>query len=170
MKLIIINGPCGIGKSTVAGKLHAVMPLSFLLDIDAQRRNISEYRTHNKQSGERVKEVALSIVQTYMKQDGDVIVDKMIFDPAFLDALHDTATQYGGIVHEVLLWAPKDVVMKRAEDRGYTEDGLLTPEKCEMFWENIHTLKESRKHATIIDVTELNEEEVFDAVKRIVMI
>jgi adenylate kinase family enzyme len=44
MKLIILNGPPGIGKSTVAQKLQKELPLSFLLEIDALRRCISNYR------------------------------------------------------------------------------------------------------------------------------
>jgi deoxyadenosine/deoxycytidine kinase len=50
MKLIILNGPCGVGKSTVAQKLHEVIPLSFLLDIDAQRRFISKHREFKEES------------------------------------------------------------------------------------------------------------------------
>lgn len=37
-KLIIMNGPCGIGKSTAAKHLHESMPLSYLVEIDVSKK------------------------------------------------------------------------------------------------------------------------------------
>ena len=51
-------------------------------------------------------------------------------------------------------WASKDFVMQRAEDRGWREGGLLTPEKCEDFWEKM-------------DVTDLDEQGVLEAIQKI---
>src|SRR3989338_4290855 len=85
MKLIIINGPCGIGKSTLAARLHDRMPLSFLLDVDAQARFISHYREFTEERREMVHAVSLGIIEACLKINRSVIVDKMIFHPEILD-------------------------------------------------------------------------------------
>ena len=85
MKLLIINGSCGIGKSTVSARMHANMPLSFLLDIDAQRRFISQYREQREESGEMIRVISNSIIKGCLKASRDVIIDKMTYDPKIID-------------------------------------------------------------------------------------
>lgn len=168
MKLIIINGPCGAGKSTLSAKLHASMPLSFLLDIDAQRGFISHYREQREMSGKMILVISMAIIKSCLEAKCDVIVDKMIFDPAICDSYHEIAKTYGADVYEIILWAPKEVIMKRANERGWRENGLLTPEKCELFWDRINELKENRPKARIVDVENITENELYSNVAKIV--
>ncbi|MEK7072992.1 MAG: AAA family ATPase [Patescibacteria group bacterium] len=170
MNLVIINGPCGIGKSTVASALHQTMPLSFLVDIDAIRRLISGYREHAEESGQSSFLVVLAMIDAYIQTGHDVIVEKMLFDETRLDRMIALATQRNAHVTEVMLWASKDFVLKRAADRGYREDGLLTPEKCERFWNEMNELKAKRPHATIIDVENLSPEEVVERIRTAVKV
>ncbi|TAK04718.1 hypothetical protein EPO33_01850 [Patescibacteria group bacterium] len=165
MNLVIINGPCGVGKSTVASALHQTMPLSLLVDIDAIRRQISGYREHADESNRFSFLLVLAMIDAYMQTGHDVIVEKMMFDETRLDRMIALAKQRNAHVTEVILWASKDVVLKRAADRGYREDGLLTPEKCERFWNEMNELKAKRPHATIIDVEDLSPDEVVERVK-----
>lgn len=164
MKLIIINGPCGVGKSTVARKLHETLPLSFLLDIDEQRSRISKYREYLDESRGFVNTLAVGIVETCCKEKRDVIVEKMINDEVFLDTLIEIGKKYDADAYEFILWASKDIVMKRALDRGYREGGSFTPEKCERFWNDINALKDRRPTAKIIDTGVLGENDVFNEV------
>ena len=165
MKLIIINGPCGVGKSTIAEKLHASMPLSYLLDIDAVSRNISHYREYREERWELNVAIAKATINAVLDLKRDIIVEKMIYAPETLDAYRKIGKEHGADVTEIILWAPKDVVMKRAEDRGWRE-GLLTPEKCEMFWDKINELKDNRPEATIIDISALSEEDALQTVQK----
>jgi broad-specificity NMP kinase len=167
-KLIIINGPCGIGKSTVASALHDSMPLSYLVDIDAISRNISHYREYRAERWEIRETVAQAIIRALISVNRDVIVDKMMFDQKILNDYHSIAKEHKAGTHEIILWAPKDVVMKRADDRGWRENGLLTPEKCEIFWDKIDALKNARPKATVIDVTDMNPDEVLQAMQSLV--
>ena len=144
MKLIIINGPCGIGKSTTAAALHAELPLSFLLDIDAQARFITHYREHPTERWELVSALSLGIIEACFKVHRDIIVDKAIYDTGLLDQFRELARTYNADVHEYILWASKETVMARADARGWVEGGIFTPEKCEFFWEEINTLKNNR--------------------------
>lgn len=51
MNLIIITGPPGSGKSTVAEALYKTLPpLSFLLKFDAQRRFLKDRHEYSEQA------------------------------------------------------------------------------------------------------------------------
>lgn len=165
-KLIIINGPCGIGKSTAARNLHEAMPLSYLVDVDAISRNISHYRDYKEERWELREAVAFAIVDAVLSVGRNAIVEKMIFSEDVLDTYTKIGKKHGADVFEIILWASKDFVMERAKDRGYREGGLLTPEKCEGFWTKIDHLKSKRSDALVINVTNMDEQEVLEAIQQ----
>lgn len=164
MKLIILNGPCGVGKSTIATRLHEALSLSFLLDIDSLRRLFSQYKDKRAESGTASLKLAEAILDTCLDMGHDVIIDKMQFDTVVLDRYYEIAKQKGAEVKEIILWATKEVVMKRAHARGWKEGGMLTPEKCEAFWSQIDELKNRRSSAVIIDTSDLSLDESYDLV------
>lgn len=162
MKLIIINGPNGVGKSTVATLLHKQMPGAFLLDIDQQRRFVSSYRTLAEESRILSMEVAIAILETCFKRGHDVIVVRMFYGHIekgrktnFLDNFVRLGKKYGAEVFEFILWAPKKVVRTRVEKRGWRQGGLLTPDKWERHWKKMSAFKKQRKQATVIQTNQL---------------
>jgi len=170
MKLIIINGACGVGKSTVAEALHNDMPLSVLIGVDELMRWINGYKLPENQERKRKTSNAMSnaVLDVCFKEGHDVIIEKMQFEQSVLDSQIDIANKYQVDVTEVILWAPKDVVMARADDRGWIEDSSLTPEKCEVFWDKIDELKDKRPSASVIDTSELSVENTIDAVRDLI--
>jgi broad-specificity NMP kinase len=171
MKLIILNGPCGVGKSTIAEMLRDALPMSFLIDVDAQRRFIGKYREKEYRESSRYLSffVALGIVQTCLADGRDVIVDKFIMkDPNIIDKFIGLGRKNNAEVFEIILWAEKDIVLKRAENRGYKVGGSLTPQKCEEFWYQMKDLKEQRPNAVVIPTDDLSVEETFEKVKKVI--
>lgn len=167
MKIIIINGPCGVGKSTVAAGIHSVLKLSLLLSMDDQRRLFSHYREMPEESHIASLQLTADMLESALAMGRDVIIDKMLYDQEILDSYNEIASKYGAEVTEVILWAPKEMVLERASQRGYKEGGLLTPEKVELFWNKIDGMKEARSKATILDISTLSEEDVLNRVKEI---
>jgi len=161
MKLILINGPTGIGKSTIAGKLHQVLPLSFLLDIDGQRRYISGYKEHREESGELVTELSLAMVENYLQSGHDVIIDKVFTDAKISDAFLERGRKYGATVFEFVLNTDKETLVARANERGYREGSMLTPEKVPEFWERMQSYIKERPQAIVVDTRDMNIEETF---------
>ena len=161
MKLILINGPTGIGKSTVAQKIHQAYPLSFLVDIDALRRYISGYRENKDESKQLSLLVSESIVETYLKSGHDVILDKVFTDPEIVDRFIELGKKYNAEVSECILNASRGLVIQRAEERGFRENGLLTPEKVVKFWEGIQEYIKKRPRAIVVDVETMSQEEVY---------
>jgi predicted kinase len=136
------------------------MPMAFHLDIDAQRRFISQYHDKHQESWELSVAVAYAVAETALKAGHNVIVDKMLFDDAVIERLLEIGRACGAEVYEFILWASKEEVMRRAEARGYKPGSLFTPEKCERFWHEIDDLKTRRPNARIVEVEKLTTEEV----------
>lgn len=165
MKLILINGPTGIGKSTIAGKIHQSLPLSFLLDIDAQRRYISGYKEYREESLDLVLKLSLAIVERSLQSGHDVIIDKVFTDAKISDAFLELGRKYGAAVFEFVLTADKDTLIARADERGYIEGSMLTPEKVPEFWEKIQNYIKDRPHATVVETKNLSIDETFEYVR-----
>ena len=169
MTVVIVNGACGVGKSTIAARIHEYLELSFLLDIDSQRRFFSHYREKKEESAQASRVLALAILSSCLSAGYDVVIDKMIFDSKVIDAFYEIANKRNAKVIEIILWAPKEVAMQRAEKRGWRDGGLLTPEKVLTFWEKINELKKQRSCAIILDTSSNSEDETFSKIKSILM-
>jgi broad-specificity NMP kinase len=170
MRLIILNGAPGVGKSTVAEKLHAEMPLSFLLVIDAWWKQIADWRENRKESQRLVYTLASVAIDAYLGEGKDVIVDKAILnDTETLDTLVGIGQKHGAEIYEFVLAADKEIVLERATKRGFNTQGLLTPEEAEHLWELSQDLKETRPGATVIDTSSLTPEEVYEKVRSAVL-
>jgi len=166
MKLILINGPSGVGKSTVAERLHREIPLSLLVEVDVWRRFISAYKEHTDESLKLAYQYTTDAIESYLKTGNSVIVDKVLLDaPEILDAITLLGAKYGAEIHEFVLTAEKEKVIERAAQRGYSPDSLLTPQKVEELWESAEKFRHERSGATVIDTTNLNPEAAYTLIK-----
>jgi len=165
MKFIYINGPCRIGKSTVSKTISDAIPLSYLLNIDLILRSISHYVDYPEERRTIRDTVAYGVIENVLKLGYSVVVDKMSFNDELVDSFFELAVEFSAEAIEVILWAPKDLVMDRA---SYRKGGSLTPERCAMFWDGIDEYKMRRPDAIVIDISEMNEREVFEAVSKVI--
>lgn len=170
MKLIIINGPSGVGKSTLTKMLHQEMPKSFLLDMDAMRRYMNGYREFADESRALSYAICHGIVRTCLERGHDVILDRLMLTSEVIDPFRSIANELGAEIHEFILWAPKDVCFGRASERqnAWSKGGLLTPEKCMLFWDKMNVFKDERPEATIVDVDGLSPEEVLKKIQSMI--
>lgn len=137
-----------------------------MLDIDDQRRNFSSYRDHKEESGSLAHEVGKSIMRTCFAHGRDVILEKLMLKDEIIDAYRAIAEEHGASTHEYILWAPKQLVLERAGARGWRTKGLLTPEKCELFWDRMNEFKGTRYQAKIIDVSTMTPERIKDEIAK----
>jgi predicted kinase len=167
MKLILINGPAGVGKSTLAAQLHAFIPLSLHLEVDTWRRFISDYKKHREESLALAYTVSLVVLDAYLASGHDVIVDKMLLESSISpDVFLEAGRKRGAETYEFFLTASKDTVLARIDARGLSPDSLLTREGALRFYEEAEALRKTRKSATVIDTERLDAEQVFIEAKR----
>ncbi len=159
MKLIIINGPWGVGKSTTAALLHHQLVGSFHLELDVLRRSISGYELDRQKSFYFSLTLALSLIEQCFKDNRDVIIDKMFFDGSILDQLIAVANRYSATVHEFILWCDQQTLLTRGATRGYSS-GVFSADQAERSWELISNLIPLRPQATLIDTDFLTPADV----------
>jgi predicted kinase len=151
MKLIILNGPLGVGKSTLALKLNEQMPSSVLVDVDELRRAIPNYRENREESLRLVYKQTAQIIGEELAKGNDVIVDKAISYSDTIDTFIKVGKEQCADIYEFLLFADKETIRKRADERGYRPGGMLTPEKVDELWEKSDALRKERSQAIFID-------------------
>lgn len=102
-RFVHLNGPPGIGKSTLARRYIDDHPLAFCLDIDGFRRLIGRWDEHEQESGQLARRMALQMAATHLAGGHDVVLPQYVARPAFVAELTDVATQVGASFHEIVL-------------------------------------------------------------------
>ena len=90
-RLIVLNGPPGIGKSTVALRYVEDHPLSLSLEQDVVRGLLGGWRTREGESGVLARELCLGMARIHLVAGHDVVVPQFIANPEYLDRLSDLA-------------------------------------------------------------------------------
>lgn len=123
-RLLVLNGPPGIGKSTLARRYVDEHPFSLCLDLDQVRGQVGGWRTDESRSGELARDLSVAMVRTHLENGYDVVVPQFVARPAYLDRL----TALGSV--EVLLTAPLEEAQRRFDTRD-TEHGRVAREMVE---------------------------------------
>ena len=120
-KLIILNGPLGIGKSTLAKKYADEHPLTLLLDIDDVRRNISHWREEDEKSSISSKKIALAMAKENLLLGYSVVVPQIIRQNEFIEQFEQIAKDADADFFEILLLVDKDEAIRRFKERSYAQ-------------------------------------------------
>jgi predicted kinase len=120
-RLIHLNGPPGIGKSTLARRYTDDHPGVLLCDIDRLRTMIGRWQADDGAAG-RIRTAALAMITAYLRTGHDVVVPQLVASRGQLDRFsRAAAAAEAGYVH-ILLTAPADDVLGRARARTDSDD------------------------------------------------
>ncbi len=116
--LIIINGPAGIGKTTIAHRYIEDHPLSLLASTDEFISNMGQWLMHEEEG--RLLSFALlkGVIAQHLSAGYDVIVPQLLINSEDGAALEEIARQHGAVFYEFVLMAPKDEATARILERG----------------------------------------------------
>lgn len=116
--LVHLNGPPGIGKSTLARRYVADHPLAFCLDIDSIRRLIGGWDSHGPESGRLARRMGLRMMEEHLGGGHDVVVPQYVARPEFVGEMRRVAEEARAAFYELLLTDSRDDARARYEARA----------------------------------------------------
>lgn len=120
-KLIMLNGPLGIGKSTLATRYAEDHPVTLNLDIDNVWSMLGKWREEKEVSSPLAKKIALSMARVALENGHDVIVPQILQDTELADNFKRLAEEVGAEYFEILLHVEKEEAIKRFVERGKSQ-------------------------------------------------
>lgn len=106
-RLIHLNGPPGIGKSTLARRYVESHPGVLNCDVDVLRTLIGGWRGDFVGAGSLIRPAALAMIEAYLRNGHDVVFPQMMFDAAELALFEGAATNSGAqFLERVLMDTP----------------------------------------------------------------
>lgn len=117
-RLVHLNGPPGIGKSTIARRYVQEHVGVLNCDVDVLRGLVGGWATDFVRAGALIRPAALAMISAYLEQGEDVVLPQMLADPAELIRFEQAAVGVGAeFVERVLMDAP-DAAVRRFNERG----------------------------------------------------
>lgn len=117
-RLILLNGPPGIGKSTIAARYVADHPWTLDCDVDVLRGLIGGWEQDFGRAGTLIRPAALAFITGYLRTGHDVVLPQLLVDPEELARFEAAADEAGATLVEVVLWADRDESIARFHRRG----------------------------------------------------
>ena len=120
-RLIHLNGPPGIGKSTLAGRYVDEHPGVLNLDIDLLRGMVGGWRERFTATGELVRPLALAMAATHLGAGRDVVLPQYLGRLSEIKRFEAVAHATGAAFVEVLVMDTREHSIERFSRRGASE-------------------------------------------------
>jgi predicted kinase len=131
-RLIVLNGPPGIGKSTLAQRYVDDRPLALDLDLDRVRRMLGQWQSDPIEAGLLARAMTLEMARVHLRSGHDVIIPQYLGRPQFLEQAEQVAADVDVPFAEFVLMDGRDNAVQRFTDRtaaaatpAHTEAGTL---------------------------------------------
>ena len=118
--LIHLNGPPGIGKSTIARLYVDQHPGVLNCDVDVLRTLIGGWADDFEAAGALIRPAALAMIEAYLASGHDVVFPQLLVNPTELARFEACATRAGARFVERYLMADVDQAVARFDRRGTT--------------------------------------------------
>lgn len=162
-KLILLNGPLGIGKTTVAKRYAQEHPLTLFLDIDDVWAMISHWRREKETSAPLSKRMALEMARINLTAGHDVIIPQILQTHELADSFEQLANDCAAEFYEFLLTVNKDEAIRRfilrgkaeGNESGFRPGGIIDTsgreKKLAEMYDSMSEVASARSHVIIIE-------------------
>jgi predicted kinase len=129
-RLLVLNGPPAVGKSTLAARYVEDHPLALRLDIDDLRDALGRWRDDPDTAGRRARALASAMARDHLRAGYDVVVAQLYGRAEHPDELRAIAAELDASYREVVLLADLGTTLDRFVRRGGDRlaDALDRPE------------------------------------------
>ena len=117
--IIIINGPAGAGKSTIAHAIWKKIPRTAIISLDEIKWLISDYKSNNFDLT-LASSVGLAMTKVYINKKTNVIIEKAFCDYKYVEPFVKLSKKFKSKLLIYNLEAPLDIIKKRAKQRPKT--------------------------------------------------
>jgi predicted kinase len=126
-RLIHLNGPPGIGKSTLATRWAEEHPGTLNCDIDRLRTMVGGWESAFLEVGSRIRTTALAMIRAHLETGADVVLPQLVVRPDELVRFRGAAEGAGTDYVCLLLTADTEEVVRRfhGRDADVADDPLL---------------------------------------------
>ncbi|WP_194822437.1 AAA family ATPase [Micromonospora sp. S-DT3-3-22] len=121
-RLIHLNGPPGIGKSTLSARYADRHPGTLNLDVDALHRLVGGWRDEEFDTWPVVWSLVRAMVTVRLAGGGDVVLPQYLATVDEIDGLAALAREQGASFHEVVLVDGREAAIERFHRRGRDSD------------------------------------------------
>ncbi|MGH8861276.1 MAG: AAA family ATPase [Jatrophihabitantaceae bacterium] len=116
-RLILLNGPPGIGKSTLAQRYVDEHPLTLDLDLDTVRRMLGRWQDHPIDAGLLARAMTLEMARVHLRAGYEVIIPQYLGRPRFLEQAEEVARDVSVPFREFVLMDGRDSSVRRFIER-----------------------------------------------------
>jgi predicted kinase len=155
-KLILLNGPAGIGKTTIAQRYIDEHPLALSISGDDIIVMLGQWLEHEAKAREIVFEFTREMARTHLRSGHDVVLPYLVAHVEHADAFQQLAEECGADYYEVLLTTDRTESVERMLERGtWGERGTdpLTEEdrsEVERLYDAVHGSVGERPHVLVV--------------------
>ena len=102
-RLVLLNGPPAIGKSTLAQRFVGEHLLTLNLDLDGVRRMLGRWHEQPTEAGLLARSMALGMARVHLASRHDVVIPQYLGRPQFLHQAEQVAHDVGAVFAEFVL-------------------------------------------------------------------
>jgi predicted kinase len=121
-RLIHLNGPTGVGKSTLAARYAAGHPRTLDLDADEIVRLVGGWQDDFSGVVKLVRPLALAMAATHLSSGHDVVMPQLVTDRGQRASFAEAAASAGADYVELVLLAPPEITIDRFLARDHHVD------------------------------------------------